>query len=55
MILWLHAYKYAYKEITVETEVPDWARPEFQIPASRDNDKNKENDNENSHARNLQY
>ena len=25
IILWLHAYKYTYKDLTVETDVPDWA------------------------------
>ena len=49
VMLWLHAYKYAYKTLTVETELPEWARLEFRMPGSEAND-----DNENSPARNVQ-
>jgi hypothetical protein len=27
----LHAYKYGYKEICVETEIPEWATPDFKF------------------------
>ena len=56
MILWLHAYKYAYKQIIVETEVPEWARPEYRLPCSNnnDNDNDKNGDWDNSPARDLQ-
>ena len=35
IILWLHAYKYTYKQLTVETDVPHWARPEYRLPKSK--------------------
>ena len=25
LVLWLHAYKYTYKDIVVKTKVPEWA------------------------------
>lgn len=31
MILWLHAYNYKYKELTVKTKMPKWANPEYEV------------------------
>lgn len=29
--LWLHAYRYRYKDLKVKTEVPKWATTQFEI------------------------
>ena len=31
MRFWLHAFKYKYKEKTIETPLPEWAKPEYKI------------------------
>ena len=31
LILWLHAYKYTYRELIVKTRVPIWATDKFAI------------------------
>lgn len=37
MRLWLHAYKYRLKELTVKTTLPTWATPEFTFdPSEKD-------------------
>lgn len=28
LVLWLHAFKYTYDELSVETAIPEWALPE---------------------------
>ena len=29
VVLWLHAYKYTYKDLTVTTDVPKWAAKDY--------------------------
>eukprot|EP00347_Sterkiella_histriomuscorum_P011781 403371119 len=31
LILWLHAYKYTYREIVAKTKIPKWAEKDFEI------------------------
>jgi hypothetical protein len=31
LILWLHAYKYTIKDMTVKTQLPEWATSDFKI------------------------
>ena len=32
VILWLHAFQYTYKDLTVITDVPKWAKTDFVLP-----------------------
>lgn len=31
MMLWLHAYKYVFKGIAVETKTPEWGKADFKV------------------------
>ena len=51
VILWLHAYKYQYKAMKVETKKPEWAHIDFKfgkteaeskVEAKQDENENKE-------------
>ena len=31
VIIWLHAFKYTYNDLVVQTDVPNWAKKDFKL------------------------